>query len=66
VAIREIIDGLQNALVFNERLQRMANDMNRLITRLDRMDQDARQMDRRLVRVETALEIKKLTGGDGG
>jgi hypothetical protein len=66
VAIREIIDGLQNALVFNERLQRVANDMNRLIARLDRVDQDTRQIDRRLVRVETVLEIKKLSEGDGG
>jgi hypothetical protein len=40
--------------------------MIRLIARLDRMDQDTRQMDRRFVRVETALEIKKFSGGGGG
>jgi hypothetical protein len=57
VAIREILDGLRGAVVFNERVNQAWKQMERLAASLDRLDQDHRDTRERLVRVETALDL---------
>lgn len=57
MAIREIIDGLKEAVVFNERMNQAWKQIERLAGKVDQVDRDHRETRERLVRVETALEL---------
>lgn len=48
----KVMDALKAGILLNERL-------NTLIDKVDRMDQDLRQMNERLIRLETMVEIAK-------
>jgi hypothetical protein len=54
-AFQEILSGLKTALELNGRIVSIANAVDRLAT-------DMREFDRRLVRIETIVEIAKPDG----
>lgn len=54
--IKDILAGLKTAIELNGKVVNVANAVDRLAT-------DMRDLDRRLVRVETIIEITKPDGG---
>lgn len=54
-AIKDILDGLKTAIELNSKVVSVANAVNSMAT-------DIRDLDRRLVRVETIIEIARPDG----
>ena len=54
--IKDILSGLKTTIEFNGKVASVANSIDRLAT-------DVRDLDRRLVRVETIIEIARPDGG---
>jgi hypothetical protein len=54
--IKEILDGLRTAIELNGKVVSVAHAVDRLAT-------DVRDLDRRLVRIETIVEITRPDGG---
>ncbi len=50
----KVVEALRAGLILNERVQSLAQ-------RVERLDQDVRDMDRRLVRLETMVEIAAVS-----